>query len=104
MDGLRFTAWSRRRLGLALGGAAAALGLAGYEGAAAGKKGKGKRKKRCRKLGASCQPDGKKCCRGNTCAPDDAAFRCCRAVNEPCKVDAQCCPQSACFEGFCKLA
>ena len=67
MDASRLAVWTRRRVALATGGRLASLlGWGPFTPAAAKKK--GKRKKRCRKLGASCQPDGKKCCRGNTCA------------------------------------
>ena len=54
MDGPEFDAWTRRRFGLAAGGALAALvGLATTDA----------KKKRCKKLGARCRRNGKrKCC------------------------------------------
>ena len=62
MDGPEFDAWTRRRFGLATGGALAALAGFGETGAAS-KKSKKRKKKRCRKHLQTCKPGGKrKCC------------------------------------------
>ena len=74
MEETRFDAWTRRRFGLMAGSALAAL--AGWQRTDA-------KKKRCKKLGASCKTGGKrKCCGTLKC--DRIAFepstrqRCCR--------------------------
>jgi len=130
MDASRFDAWTRRRLGLVVGGGIASLaGLSLLEDAEAKKK----KKKRCRK---SLQPCGgkKKCCKeltcddtlgteGNVCCKplqgtcadqseccgeticDDvqglSGLRCCVVVGEPCTATQDCCGNNACSGGEC---
>jgi hypothetical protein len=94
MDGSRFDAWTRRRFGVAAGGAAATLfGLASLSDAAAKKKRK-KRPKRCRKLWATCSPRGRRCCNRFKCrdvGDPDPEFRCCKLDGERCSGDDECC-------------
>jgi hypothetical protein len=98
MEDDRFDAWTRRRFGLAAGGfAASVLGLAGIEDAQTKKK----RKKRCRKLGASCKSGGKRrCCGKLKC--DRIHFdpspktRCCRKKDQPCGDSDDCCSGLCC--------
>jgi hypothetical protein len=104
MDGSRFDAWTRRRFGLAAGGAIGSLlGLHDVEPDDAEAK---KRKRRCRKLGQSCTPGGRrKCCkkRGLSCQifeEGSDARRCCRKGNEVCTDDSDCCSQD-CVDGRC---
>jgi hypothetical protein len=56
MDGSGFDAWTRRRFGVAAGGATVAL-LAGTRSATVAKKNK-KKKKRCKRIRAACSPGG----------------------------------------------
>jgi hypothetical protein len=96
MDASRFDAWTRRNFGLAAGGALAAL--LGLSAADAKKKGK---KKRCRKLGATCNPGGKrKCCGKLRCDHHginsvDQTF-CCKTVGKSCKDGLDCCTPLEC--------
>ena len=105
MDGSRFDAWTRRRFGLAAGGAVGSLLVLSGSGADAGD-GKKKRKKRCLALGQSCRLGGKrKCCgkKGLSCQifeESSNARRCCRKGLEPCTIDDDCCSQD-CTDGFC---
>lgn len=96
MEEDRFDAWTRRGFGLAAVGALAALG--GWQGTAAKKE---KKKKRCKKLGASCKPGGKrKCCGQLRCdVPDGEGAQhevCCKSAGKPCnpdnpETDSECC-------------
>ena len=108
MDGSRFDAWTRRRIGLAAGGVAAALGgliPLGEDGTA-----KKKRKKRCRKLGRLCTQGGKKKCCGNRFCARPFTFpvedRCCKGGGEQCTVEeaSTCCTGECLLTGecFCK--
>lgn len=103
MDGSRFDAWTRRRVGLAAGGAVGSLlGLLAPGADDAG----AKKKKRCRKLGQPCTPGGKRqCCkrRGLSCQPPEVgsdARRCCRRGSEPCTDPGQCC-SGECTDSRC---
>lgn len=101
MHSSRFDAWTRRRLGLATSGAvAAALGLAADAEPAAGRKRKrGKRKKRCKRFGAGCQPGRKRtCCRGLACDEVSGAsgFSCCKKLRARCAGDVECCGDLLC--------
>jgi hypothetical protein len=101
MDASRFDLWTRRRVGIALGGLlGTALGAASLEAEAKNKK----RKKRCRKIRATCTVGGKKCCKSLVCDEviDLAGTFCCRPEATPCKQPADCCFPTTCFEGFCK--
>lgn len=89
MDASRFDAWTRRRLGLVVGGGIASLaGLSLLEDAEARKK----KKKRCKK---SLQPCGgkKKCCKELTC--DDTLGTegnvCCKPLQGTCADQPECC-------------
>jgi hypothetical protein len=102
MDGLRFDAWTRRRFGLAAGGAAAFLaGLIRASDDVAAKK---KRRKRCRKLSQVCTQGGKKKCCGDRFCARPFTFtvedRCCKGGGERCtgEEDPTCCT------GICTLA
>lgn len=104
MDGSRFDAWTRRRVGLVSGIAlATALGLVAREEGAAKKN-----KKKCRKLGKTCQKSGnkKKCCGSLKC--DTISFepstqtRCCRTIGKACAKNIDCCDQLCCdLDGTC---
>ncbi|MCD6033588.1 MAG: hypothetical protein K0S78_5774 [Thermomicrobiales bacterium] len=109
MDGTRFDAWTRRRLGLVAGGIGALLlGLDEPHEAGAGRKGKksGKKRrrkrKRCKKLLQPCTIGGKKCCRGNSCEPINGGQFCCKPFGKSCSDGAECCsdlcltPQNTC--------
>lgn len=106
MDGSRVLIWTRRRFGVVLGGSlGAALGLANLAGTGAKKK--RRKKKRCRKVQATCTPGAKRrCCKGLTCDEviDLAGTFCCRLTGDPCIDNEDCCFPGACFEGACKDA
>lgn len=94
MDGPKFDSWTRRRFGLAAGGALAALtGLAGV--------GAKKKRKRCRKLGRKCKPGGKrKCCGQLKCDATGFASQlpkvCCKTKGKPCADERDCCEGLGC--------
>jgi hypothetical protein len=99
MDASRFDAWTRRRFGFAVGGAAASLigVLEHQEGNAKNKK------KRCRKAGKNCKR-GKDCCGSLSCAKagDPGRLRCCRAGGGACSDDNGCCGELFCLNtGVC---
>jgi hypothetical protein len=103
MEGSRFDAWTRRRVGLAAGGlgAAAFLAIAPPRGDAKKKKKKCK-KIRCRKLLQTCQPSSKEqsCCQGLNCDPVEdqgLVLLCCLGRQQPCQTSSQCCGESICF-------
>jgi hypothetical protein len=98
MDGSEFDAWTRRRFGLAAGGALAVL--AGLDTTTGAKK---KRKKRCKRLGAGCKPGGKrKCCGQLRCRTTAANLGvhtfCCKTEGTSCNPDDpfQCCDGLCC--------
>jgi hypothetical protein len=114
MDGSRFDAWTRRRFGLATGGAiAAAFGLATLDAAATKrKKRRRKKRKRCVKLLRPCRVGGRKCCHEHVCQSFDTGangtFFCCKAEGQSCTTgQPQCCPPWLCVieagstVGFC---
>lgn len=116
MDGERFDAWTRRRFGLAAGGAAASmLGLLGLDDAEAKKKKnkkknknkKNKNKKQCRKLGQTCDQTqkNKKCCNQNQlCAQVQGLGSgnfCCKQRGSGCSVNTDCCGSDKCTNGSC---
>ena len=89
MDGSRFDAWTRRKFGLAIGGGvASALGL-GLLDAADAKKGNSKR---CKRFQATCNPNGKKCCKGLDC--EEGA--CCKKLGTKCTDGSECCGTGIC--------
>ncbi len=110
MDGSRFDSWTRRRFGLATGGALASiLGIAALQDADAKKhKNKNKKKKKkCRKLGQTCDINdkNKKCCNDKQdCAQvqgqGSGAF-CCKSLNGGCSVNTDCCGNRKCTSGKC---
>jgi hypothetical protein len=107
MDAFQFDAWTRRRFGLAIGSAAALLGLAAIDHAEAKKRHKRKHKKKCKKLGDTCTQGGKrKCCKGTRCdlVGLDSILQtfCCHDEGASCSVETQCCTGSTCFEGTCQ--
>jgi hypothetical protein len=123
MDGSQFDAWTRRRFGMATGGAAAAalLGLMGLADVDANHKNKhdgnsnknknknNNNKKKCRKTGQSCDQTQKKkkCCNKNElCAQvqgQGSGTRCCKQHNQGCKNDSDCCGNDRCDNRKCRL-
>ena len=113
MDGERFDAWTRRRFGLAAGGAAASLlGLLGMEDAEAKKKHKNKKKNKkkknkCKNLGQSCDQTqkNKKCCKSSQlCAQVQGLGSgnfCCKQRGSNCSVNTDCCGNDKCSGGVC---
>lgn len=110
MDGERFDAWTRRRFGLAAGGAVASLlGLIGLEDAEAKKKKKKKKKKKdCRKLGQTCDQTqkNKKCCKQDQlCAQVQglgSGTFCCKQRGAGCSENSDCCGNDKCQNGTCE--
>jgi hypothetical protein len=112
LDGTQFDAWTRRRFGLATGGALASLiGLPLLDDAEA-KKNKHKhknknKKKKCRKLGQSCDitQQKKKCCNSKQlCAQVKnlgSGNFCCKQRNDSCSVNDDCCGTDKCSNGKC---
>jgi hypothetical protein len=108
MNDSRFDIWTRRRFGLAAGGALAALARLASPEDADGKKDKEKnkskkRKKRCRKVGQVCRQSGKRkqCCTGKACADfDGQTFRCCKNLGQSCTGGGECC-SGWCIEDAC---
>lgn len=85
-----------RVLAAVSGGLLVRLGLA--EDTTARKKHR-RRKKWCRKLGATCTVGGKRrCCAGRPCGAvaDDPQTLCCQGENAPCQEDRDCCVPRAC--------
>jgi Chaperone of endosialidase len=102
MDGSTFDTWTRRRFGVALGGASL-LGMAdSFTGDAKGKKKKGKKKKvRCRKVLQTCDPNAKDkfCCGGFNCDVFGAEvpLRCCLGLRSRCDTGSKhCCRELTC--------
>lgn len=95
----RFTSWTRRRFGLAMGSLTISLaGLADARPIDARNK-----KKRCKTLRQSCNPAGRRCCDGRTCGGDPALGRfCCKQGGEPCRGNGDCC-NVQCVQGLCAL-
>jgi hypothetical protein len=99
MDGSRFDAWTRRRVGLAAGGVTIVLlGLADADVRA---KKKQKKKQRCRTLNQSCRRGGKRqrCCRGLACDEGKVVtggLSCCRGFQAECDSENQCCGALKC--------
>lgn len=91
-DGPEFDAWTRRRFGLAAGGALAALvGLATTDA----------KTKRCKKLGARCKRNGKRTCCGQLrCDATGFAGQrptvCCRRQGKLCGDERDCCDGLGC--------
>jgi len=105
LDGTRFDSWTRRRFGLATGGALASiLGMASVADVDAKKKNK---KKKCRKLGQTCDINdkNKKCCNEKQdCAQVQglgSSNFCCKSLNEGCSVNTDCCGNRKCTSGKC---
>ncbi len=91
MDGSRFDAWTRRGFGVAAGGLAGSLlALSAIPDAEAGR---GKKKKRCKKLGDVCNDGKKKCCCGYGCQTSGMSVQkfCCRAAGFPAETVQDCC-------------
>lgn len=102
MSGPRIAVWTRRRANAATGGLMLSV-LSGLLPHLAATPGYAKRKKRCKKLGEPCLPDGKRtCCHKHTCGgPPEARF-CCKQGGEPCKKSRDCC-NLTCEQGSCAL-
>lgn len=107
MDGSRFDAWTRRRVGLAAGGLT--VGLLGLTGLAE-TEAKKKHKKKCKKLGIGCNTTGKKqrCCADLLCEPSTTVGgnRCCLDDGKACSNTNDCCSgfclDSRCQPNLCK--
>jgi hypothetical protein len=103
MDASTFDAWTRRRFGLAIGGASL-LGVADRLGAEA--KGKKKKKKvRCRKELQTCDPNDKDklCCGGLNCDVFGRGtgfdLHCCLGLRQKCSASqSHCCGDLLCGE------
>lgn len=100
MDGMRFDAWTRRRLGLAASGIAATV-IGMTTPAAAGKNRKN-RKNRCRKILDTCSttPSAQSCCGGLNCdIVGTAGLRCCLGLRAPCEpANNRCCSRFQCAQ------
>ncbi len=97
MDASRFDAWTRRRLGLAVGGGLASLAGLSLLGDAEARNKRKKKKKRCKK---SLQPCGgkKKCCKEFTCG-DTLTTQgnvCCKPLQGTCTEASECCGDFIC--------
>jgi hypothetical protein len=117
MDGSRFDAWTRRRVGLALGGGiASVLGLAQLDLVSAKNKKKKRRRRRrrrqeqqCKALRSLCAPEEHpSCCEGLECGvPYDLSENptqtyCCYPLDgHPCATDRDCCYPSFCVQETC---
>lgn len=106
MDGSRFDTWTRRKFGLVAGSAAVAslLGIASLPEAEARKK---KRRKRCRKLGQTCDINraDQQCCKsGQDCAQVQGISGnvCCKERFASCSFNEDCCGTRKCNRGSCE--
>ena len=123
MDDVQFDTWTRRRFGLAAGGAAAsvlgllgAIGLSEDEAEAARKNNKNKnrknnkrkRKPKCRKLGDTCNDDrrNQQCCSSTQlCAQVQdlgSGNFCCKQLGANCSQNTDCCGKNRCRNGACQ--
>jgi hypothetical protein len=102
MDGQGFDRWTRRRWGSLAGSAIAALfGWTAAE--VAGKDGKKRRKRRCKRLGETCRPGGKRTCCGElacdaTGIDGQLPKVCCRSLGKPCSKPRECCEGLGCCQ------
>lgn len=128
MDDTQFDTWTRRRFGLAVGGAAAtalgllgALGLGEDETEARQKHNKNKNRRnnrrrrrnrnrdQCRKLGQSCDETRRRqrCCNENQLCAQVADLGsgnfCCRQLTQSCSSNADCCGANRCRSNTCQL-
>jgi hypothetical protein len=113
MDGSRFDAWTRRRVGIAAGAAAMLLGMPPWNEATTKRKRKQRKRAKarshqCEPLGTDCNPhnDKRMCCAGLICGQVDllGGRRCCHDRFGSCQKDADCCNNLKCDgapEGFC---
>ena len=114
VDDSRFDTWTRRKFGLAAGGAAAGglLALAGLDDADARRRGRRRRRRpQCRRLGQTCNDEIKeqKCCRASQlCAQvtgRGSGNFCCQQIGSSCETSTDCCGNNACDVNFqCVLA
>lgn len=112
MDNGQFDAWTRRRVGGAIGaGLAMLLGLAPATELAARKK----RKRHKKKLNKRCEPhrtrcnvrnDRRLCCEPMSCAivPELGGSHCCFRRFAPCELNLDCCNNLACVNNLCDVA
>jgi hypothetical protein len=102
MDGSTFDCWTRRRFGHLAGSTVSVL--LGWSAAADARKNR-KRKKRCKKLGDSCKPGGKRrCCGKLRCDKTLASsptVRCCKGEDESCEEHIECCDGLGCPDNTC---
>ncbi|MFT4039179.1 MAG: hypothetical protein QM692_13415 [Thermomicrobiales bacterium] len=122
VDETRFDAWTRRRFGLAAGGAAAAvagllgaIGLSEHDAEARKKHNKNKnrkknsrkRKDKCRKLGSTCDDNKRNqdCCNANQLCAQVSEFGsgdyCCKQISYSCQYNSDCCGKNKCSGGYC---
>jgi len=98
MESARFDLWTRRRFGLAAGGAVGLLtGLTSLGVADA--RNRPRKKKRCKRLRDTCTQGGKrKCCKRLTCDEvlGSPGFFCCKQPHTPCVDQAECCGSRVC--------
>lgn len=104
MAGSGFDRWTRRRFGTLAGSAVSSL--LGWTAAADVKK-KRRRKKRCKRLGDPCKPNGKRRCCGRlrcdkTLASNPSVF-CCKGESESCGAHIECCDELGCPSRTCVL-
>jgi hypothetical protein len=125
LDDSQFDTWTRRRFGLAAGGAAAsALGLLGAIGLSEHqaearrnhnknknrKDNKRKRKDKCRKLSDACDDNrrNQQCCNENQlCAQVSqlgSGTFCCKQNGFNCQFDSDCCGKNRCRNGVCQVS
>jgi uncharacterized protein HemX len=124
LDDTQFDTWTRRRFGLAAGGAAAsvlgllgAIGLGDHEAEARQKHNKNKnrksnkrkRKDKCRKLGDACNDSrrNQQCCNDNQLCAQVTQFGsgnfCCKQNGYNCQFDSDCCGKNRCSRGVCQV-
>lgn len=92
----RATTSTRRHFGAAAGGLAIAVADLLSPPQADGKE---RRKKRCKRLRATCTPGGKrKCCNALRCGevPTQPGFFCCKRPHTPCESLLECCGNRIC--------
>ena len=105
MDGPEFDAWTRRRIGLAAGGALAALAGFRESNASKNKQKRKRRKKRCKRLGDACRQGSKrKCCGQLRCRTTslNAGIHtfCCKTEGKSCADQSECCDPLLCCGPF----
>jgi hypothetical protein len=100
MDGPRFDAWTRRRVGLLAGGLTASLLRLPAADLVGARRRKRKKKAACRPLRFTCKDKKRRqrCCPGLFCAEVEglSGDRCCQPYRTPCRDDSECCGVAEC--------